>query len=74
MYEGNLSNLKKREVRVSDVIEGDLRVDPGVVLQLALELVVHDLDRKAIAGLVDALVKLPAEKLDAHDGENQPKI
>jgi len=69
-----LSNLKECEVGVADVIEGDLWVDPGVVLQLALELVVNHLHRKAISGLVDALVKFPAKKLDAHDWENQPKI
>ncbi len=49
---------------MSDVIEGDLGVDPGVVLHLALELVVHDLDGKTVPGLVDALVKLAAEKLE----------
>jgi hypothetical protein len=48
---------------VSDVIEGDLGVDPGVVFHLALELVVHDLDGKTVPGLVDALVKLATEKL-----------
>jgi hypothetical protein len=48
---------------VSDVIEGDLGVDPGVVLHLALELVVHHLDGEPIPGLVDALVELAAEEL-----------
>ncbi len=48
---------------MTDVVEGDLGIDPGVVLHLALELVVHDLDGKTVPGLVDALVKLAAEKL-----------
>ncbi len=49
---------------MSDVVEGDLGVDPGVVLHLALELVVDDLDGKTVPGLVDTLVKLAAEKLE----------
>ena len=67
------SNLEQGEVGVSDVVKGDLGVDPRVVLHLALELVVHDLDGKSISGIVDALVKLSAEELDAHDGEYQPE-
>ena len=66
-------SISAAEVGVPDVIEGDLRVDPRVVLLCALPLVVDHVDGEPLLELVDALVELPAEELDAHDGEDEPE-
>ena len=55
------------------MIEGDLGVDPRVVLLGALPLVVDHVDGEPLLELVDALVEFAPEELDAHDGEDEPE-
>ena len=67
------NHLKESQVGVPDVVERDLRVDPRKVLGVALPAVVDDVREQPLALVVDAFVKLSAEKLDAHDGEDEPE-
>ena len=62
--------LEQGKVGMAHVVKGDLGIDPRVVLHLALKFVVDNLDWESIPWLVDALVKLAAKELDAHDGED----
>ena len=58
---------------MTDVVEVNFGVDPGVVFLEALRFVVDLGDGKSLPEVVDTLVELPPEKLDAHDGEDEPE-
>ena len=58
---------------MTDVVEVNFGVDPGVVFLEALRFVVDLGDGQPLAKLVHALVKLASEKLDPHDGKYQPE-
>ena len=58
---------------MTDVVEVNFWVDPGVVFLEALRFVVDLSDGKPLPEVVDTLVELPPEKLDAHDGEDEPE-
>ena len=58
---------------MTDVVEVNFWVDPGVVFLEALRFVVDLGDGKPLPEVVDTLVELPPEKLDAHDGEDEPE-
>ena len=58
---------------MTDVVEVNFWVDPGVVFLEALRFVVDLSDGKPLPEVVDTLVELPPEELDAHDGEDEPE-
>ena len=58
---------------MTDVVEVNFGVDPGVVFLEALRFVVDLGDGKPLPEVVDTLVELPPEELDAHDGEDEPE-
>lgn len=66
-------HLEECKVGVTDVVEGDLGVDPGQVLGQAVRLVHHDTRVESNIVLVETLEELPAEELDAHDGKHEPE-
>ena len=58
---------------MTDVIEVNFGVDPGVVFLEALRFVVDLGDGKPLPKVVNTLVELSPEELDAHDGEDKPE-
>ena len=58
---------------MTDVVEVNFGVDPCVVFLEALRFVVDLSDGKPLPEVVDTLVELPPEELDAHDGEDEPE-
>ena len=78
LREGDLTalcthHLKQGKVGVAHVVKSDLGVDPGVVLVGTLPLVLDDGDGEPQVVLIEALVELAPEELDAHDGEDEPE-
>ena len=65
--------MKQGKVCVAHVVKSDLGVDPGVVLVGTLPLVLDDGDGETQVVLIEALVELAPEELDAHDGEDEPE-
>ena len=55
---------------MTDVVEVNFGVDPGVVFLEALRFVVDLGDGKSLPEVVDTLVELPPEELDSHDRED----
>ena len=65
--------LEKRQVGVTNVVEGDLWVYPGEVLLCTLPLVVDHRHLQPLPVVVKAFVKLSTKELDAHDGKDEPE-
>lgn len=69
----NTHHLQQGQISHSDVIEGDLGIDPRVVEIKARLPIVDHVYLQHQSFLVHALEELTAEELDTHYGEDEPE-
>lgn len=66
-------NLKQGQIAVWNIVEVDLRIDPGIVQRLAIVPAGDDIEADELFVEIDALLEPPHEQVDPHDAEYQPE-